>query len=63
MVRKNIKWNYKEKQQKVFEKIKKRFIIELVWLNCVDSYCIVGVVIIVRVMIIVVKKCKEVEQN
>ena len=30
MVRKNIKWNQKEKQQKIFENIKKRFIIKLV---------------------------------
>jgi len=30
MIRKDIKWNWEEKQQKVFEELKKRFMIELV---------------------------------
>jgi len=30
ITRKEIKWSWKEKQQKVFEKLKKRFITELV---------------------------------
>jgi len=28
MIRKDIKWNWEEKQQKVFEELKKRFMIE-----------------------------------
>jgi len=28
IIRKNVKWNWRERQQKVFEKLKKRFTIE-----------------------------------
>ena len=30
MTRKDVKWNWKERQQRVFEELKERFIIELV---------------------------------